>query len=97
MTPRFLTAADVAAELQVSRRTAHGLMKQMTHVYAGRLLRVSRIAFDDWLAAQQREPIGVPFVGARFRTVPARMRAASTGVTREAVHITQPRIKRAKA
>jgi excisionase family DNA binding protein len=47
----FLTALEVAAALGVSRSTAYRLMREMGRVRAGRVVRVSREAFDAWVAA----------------------------------------------
>lgn len=49
--PTFLTAVEVARALGVSRSTAYRLMRQMGRVRAGRVVRVSREAFDAWVAA----------------------------------------------
>jgi excisionase family DNA binding protein len=47
----FLTAAEVARTLGVSRTTAYRLMREMGRVRVGRAIRVSRVAFDAWLAS----------------------------------------------
>ncbi len=49
---RYLTAEQVARALSVSRSTAYRLMHEMGRVRVGRVVRVSREAFETWLAAQ---------------------------------------------
>jgi hypothetical protein len=53
---RFLTAGDIAAELQISRAKAYRIMRDMLHVKIDGLLRVPRAAFEVYL--QERERIG---------------------------------------
>lgn len=52
--PRFLGADEVSRALSVSRSTAYKLMRQMGRVVAGRVVRVSREAFERWLAEHHR-------------------------------------------
>jgi hypothetical protein len=45
----ILTADDVAAELKISRRQAYLVMRRIPHLVEGRLIRVTRKAFDAYL------------------------------------------------
>jgi len=63
-----LSAADIAAELNVSRSVAYEIVRECRHVRFGRLLRVPRAAFDEWLAAHTFQPFGP-------RSLPVRLQA----------------------
>jgi excisionase family DNA binding protein len=52
----FLTAADVASALGVSRTTAYKVMREIGCVRVGRVVRVSREAFDAWVASHTETP-----------------------------------------
>jgi excisionase family DNA binding protein len=47
----FLTAAEVARSLGVSRTTAYRLMREMGRVRVGRVVRVPRASFERWIDA----------------------------------------------
>jgi excisionase family DNA binding protein len=47
----FLTAAEVARSLGVSRTTAYRLMREMGRVRVGRVVRVPRTSFERWIEA----------------------------------------------
>jgi excisionase family DNA binding protein len=47
----FLTAAEVARALGVSRTTAYRLMREMGRVRVGRVVRVARTSFEAWVEA----------------------------------------------
>lgn len=68
--PRYLTAKDIAAELQCSLRHAYALMPQMRCLRAGKLLRVSRTEFDRW--CREHEEGGPAAVARPSSTRPAR-------------------------
>jgi excisionase family DNA binding protein len=51
-TKRFLTPADLAAELSVSLRTAYRVAEEIGATRIGKLVRISREAFEAWLAQQ---------------------------------------------
>ncbi len=52
----YLTARDIAGELQIPVRTAYEYMGQMLRLRAGRHVRVSRAAFEAWKRRQEEEP-----------------------------------------
>jgi hypothetical protein len=52
--PRYLTAADIACELQVSRAHAYRIIRNLVHFRAGRILRVPRAAFEVYLRNKER-------------------------------------------
>lgn len=52
----FLNAAEVASALGVSKTTAYKVMREMGCVRVGRVVRVSRDAFDAWVAAHTERP-----------------------------------------
>jgi hypothetical protein len=54
---RFLSPADVAAEMGVSLRQAQRWIKRMPHFIEGRIVRVSREVFSTWVA---ENPAGGP-------------------------------------
>ncbi len=58
MTDDFLTAAQVAQTLGVSRTTAHRIMREIGRVRTQRVVRVSRDAFDAWVASNTERPRG---------------------------------------
>lgn len=68
----MLAAADLAAELNVSRAAAYRLMKRMTHVKLGGSVRVTREALNDFIAASTRTP--APAAGAFTPARPWRAR-----------------------
>lgn len=53
---RFLTAEQVARRLGVSRTTAHRIMREIGRVRTGRVVRVSREAFEGWLSEHTERP-----------------------------------------
>jgi len=56
MSAPFLTAAEVASALGVSKTTAYKIMREMGCVRVGRVIRVSREAFDAWVASHTERP-----------------------------------------
>lgn len=54
-----MTAAEVAGALGVSKTTAYKLMREMGRVRIGRVVRVQREAFDQWVASHT-EPRPTP-------------------------------------
>ncbi len=52
----FLTAAEVASALGVSKTTAYKVMRDIGCVRVGRVVRVSREAFDAWVASHTERP-----------------------------------------
>ncbi len=52
----FLTAAEVASALGVSKTTAYKVMREVGCVRVGRVVRVSREAFDAWVSAHTERP-----------------------------------------
>jgi predicted DNA-binding transcriptional regulator AlpA len=51
---KYLKVQDVAEALQVSERTAYGYMGQMVHL--SRPIRVSEVAFREWLRRRTVDP-----------------------------------------
>ncbi len=58
----YLTAKDIAEELQISLRTAYSYARQMLCIAGGRTGVVERKDFDAWVVAHTRPPV-------RFGTV----------------------------
>ena len=56
MNASFLTAAEVATSLGVSKTTAYKVMREIGCVRVGRVVRVSREAFDAWVASHTELP-----------------------------------------
>lgn len=52
----FLTAAEVASALGISKTTAYKVMREIGAVRVGRVVRVSREAFDAWVEAHTERP-----------------------------------------
>ena len=52
----FLTAADVASALGISKTTAYKVMREIGAVRVGRVVRVSREAFEAWVDAHTERP-----------------------------------------
>jgi excisionase family DNA binding protein len=52
----FLTAAEVASALGISKTTAYKVMREIGCVHVGRVVRVSREAFDAWVASHTEKP-----------------------------------------
>ena len=46
----MMTAEDIAAELQISKRQAYVMIREMRHHAVGRLVRVRRIDFESYVA-----------------------------------------------
>lgn len=82
-----LTAEDVAEELKISRRQAYLVMRRIPHLVEGRLIRVTRKAFDAYLrritepACDSTSAVELGGAGstARRSGVSARRRGAPTG------------------
>lgn len=53
---RYLSASDIADELAISRAEAYRLVRQMFALREGRVVRVSRRAFNRWVANHTRTP-----------------------------------------
>jgi len=51
--PRFLTARDIAGELQISLPQAYRIMREMLRCHVGRAVRVPRAAFEVYLRRQE--------------------------------------------
>ena len=49
MPARYLTIADISAELQVSRSQARRIVRELLHYQVGRIIRVPRAAFEVYL------------------------------------------------
>lgn len=88
--PRFLTARDIALDLQVSPDTAYRIMRSMIHVRINGVLRVSRENFENFL--RQREQLGCVSTSAadsggvgtiKMAEESAFRRVAKTGVPRK--------------
>lgn len=98
----YLTIADIAAELRISKRSAYDLMKAMSHLRAGRLIRVSRAAFERWKRDHTLEPQPTPRsrldeVAALFGKVAreARQRGKAGDLSeKEPIHVSRPPRKR---
>jgi excisionase family DNA binding protein len=82
-TKRFLTPADLAAELSVSLRTAYRLAEEIGATRIGKLVRVSREAFEAWLA-QQNPSSNVPAAPSTTHGFPTRARGAASASRRGA-------------
>jgi excisionase family DNA binding protein len=52
----FLNAGEVASALGISKTTAYKAMREMGCVRVGRVVRVSREAFDAWVASHTERP-----------------------------------------
>lgn len=52
----YLSASDIARELGISRAEAYRLVRQMFALREGRVVRVSRRAFDRWVTEHTRAP-----------------------------------------
>jgi predicted DNA-binding transcriptional regulator AlpA len=92
----YLSPAEVAKDLGVSRSLAYDLVRQMGPLHIGRSLRVSRQSYEKWLAAHctpSTTTSGLRSVG----LVPidpwiARMAQGSKASTRPIVPRTKPRL-----
>jgi excisionase family DNA binding protein len=89
----LLTVDDVAAELQVPRRTAYLYMQAMMRVVTGRHVRVSREALDAWIAARTQEPASERMQTASIEQRPGPRRV---GPRLPDIYVTQPRRRRAQ-
>lgn len=79
---KMLTVQDIAEELQISVSSARTLMSRMNRTNIGRgnrpVWRVSRQAFENWLASrQEHKHIAPPTYGADM-TIPRRGKANGT-------------------
>ena len=52
----YLSPADVAAELRLSRSRAYEIVRECTRIVAGRTIRVSRESFEAWKRGHEQEP-----------------------------------------
>ena len=91
----YLTAEDIARELQCSKSHAHKLMKSMVRLVTGRIERVTRNSFEAWLDArtvgqnEQDETAG-DARARKGRTARAESRGAFPALT---ISPTRPRTK----
>lgn len=90
--PRYLTVADVASELKISRTHAYAIVREMQHVRVGRSLRVPRVAFELYLERRTAAPPHAPAAPAPSAKPRPALRAASKRVE-PTLRITQPRTK----
>ncbi len=82
----YLTVNEIAAELQVSVRTAYEYARQMTRLVGGRTVRVSRASFEAWKRKHTLEPCETSSSerGRTEQTVRAGGRTSTAGASRRA-------------